>query len=85
MSQPHAPQRTLGEIIDSLGCSIALEDGDLIEGAIILLKVNTPSGTPAMVSVSSGVNWMEFSGMTDLAYSTGATTEWREDGPDEDE
>jgi hypothetical protein len=60
--QPEAP--TLGQIIDGLGCTANLEEGDLVADAVILLKVIEPDGTVRLSTCwSENISWIERSGM----------------------
>lgn len=64
-------QEPLGGLIDSLGLRHQPEDGELIAGAVVLLKVIDRDGEVSMRSVwSSGLSWMERVGMHRAAEQT---------------
>lgn len=54
----------IGRLIDSLGVEHRPEDGELVLGAVVLLKVMEPDGEVSMRSAwSPGLSWMERVGM----------------------
>jgi formylmethanofuran dehydrogenase subunit A len=65
---PIPPKKTLGQLIDSLGLEISLKDGDLVGGAIILIKVIEEDGTVRMSGGwDDGLSWIERLGMLQAA------------------
>lgn len=58
----------LGRLIDSLGVEHEPRQGELVLGAVVLLKVMDPDGEVAMRSAwSPGLSWMERVGMQSAA------------------
>ena len=60
---------TFGEIIDGLGVTGAkMHDDDLVEGAVVLLKVIDHEGDVVLRSAwSDGLSWIERRGMLEVA------------------
>lgn len=55
---------SIGNLIDSLGVTRTEKEGELISGAIVLLKVVDAEGDVALsVAWSDGMNWIERIGM----------------------
>lgn len=55
---------TLGQIIDGLGCTHSLEEGDLVADAVVILKVIEADGTVRLSTCwSENISWLERSGM----------------------
>lgn len=66
MSDPVA----IGDILDGLGVDAVIEEGELVEGAVVLLKVLHANGTVQLtVSTSDGLSWLEVLGMCDYAHA----------------
>lgn len=58
----------LGGLVDSLGVRHRPEEGELVLGAVVLLKVMEPDGEITMRSAwSPGLSWMERVGMQHAA------------------
>lgn len=54
----------VGPILDGLGCQATLADGDLVAGAVVLLKVVDTDGTVRLTTCwSEGMSWIERLGM----------------------
>jgi len=54
----------LGQILDGLGCQSALEDGDLVSAAVVVLKVVEPDGRVRLAMCwSDGLCWIDRIGM----------------------
>lgn len=54
----------VGPLLDSLGVQREVVDGELVVGAVVLLKVLEADGTVSMRSAwSPGLSWMERVGM----------------------
>lgn len=67
MSDP----KPLGRLIDSLGVEHRPEEGELVLGAVVLLKVMEADGQVSMRSAwSPGLSWMERVGMHQAAAHT---------------
>lgn len=54
----------IGPILDGLGATIDLADGDLVASAVVVAKVVTADGTETLaVSDSEGLGWIEKLGL----------------------
>ncbi|MEU0659610.1 hypothetical protein [Streptomyces lavendulocolor] len=72
MSAPDAGEAggsgLVGQILDSLGVQTSVVAGELVAGAIVLLKVIDEAGeTRLSVSHSDGLGWIERCGMLRVA------------------
>jgi hypothetical protein len=57
-------EQKLGEILDGLGVSIDLDEGDLVSSAVVLCKVIKADGTVTLgYAQSDGMCWIEAVGM----------------------
>jgi hypothetical protein len=57
-------QPRLGSIIDSLGCSPELKEHDLVDSAVVILKIVEPDGTVRLSTCwSENISWLERVGM----------------------
>jgi hypothetical protein len=60
---------TLGQVIDELGITVTLEDGDLISDVVVLSEVLKADGTKSLViSEANFANWLKTEGMISKAY-----------------
>lgn len=65
---PEHDGQPIGDIIDSLGVRSTPKEGDLVSGAVVLLKVVEPDGGVRMsVTWSEGMSWLERAGMLRVA------------------
>ena len=79
--------RTLGEIVDGLGCEHDLEADTLVTGAILILHTVTATGVEALVVVESeNLSWVLKRGMLDVALEgrDADVERIRYDGDDDD-
>ena len=61
-------ERTLGEIVDALGCEHELEADTLVTGAILILHTVTATGLEDVVEIESeNLSWVLKRGMLDVA------------------
>ncbi|TIC79361.1 hypothetical protein [Nocardioides sp. GY 10127] len=61
-------RQPLGRLVDSLGVEHRPQDGELVLGAVVLLKVMEPDGEVSMRAAwSPGLSWMERVGMHQAA------------------
>lgn len=61
----------VGDILDALGVAVTQRDGDMIAGAVVLLKVVEPDGDVRLsVGWSEGMAWTERLGMLTSAQHT---------------
>ena len=59
---------TLGEIIDRLGVSVGLNEGDIITDAVVLVKILDKNGKPSMATVwNEGIGVFERTGLLRIA------------------
>lgn len=59
-------RQPIGDLLDSLGLVATIDDGDLISGAVVLLKVVDDEGDVVLRSAyTDGVNWLERRGMAE--------------------
>jgi hypothetical protein len=55
---------SIGQIIDGLGCKPTLKDGDLVAGAVTVMKVVEPDGSVRLsICWNEGMSWLERIGM----------------------
>lgn len=60
-------ERPIGDVIDSLGVRATVRDGELVAGAVVLLKVLQEDGdTRLSMTYSDGLGWIERAGMLHL-------------------
>ena len=61
----------LGNLIDALGVEQTIKEGELVAGAVVLLKVVTADGEVLLRSAwSDGISWVERVGMLRAAERT---------------
>lgn len=66
-----ASERTIGSLIDSLGVTREDQDGELIAGAVVILKTVDEQGRVGLGIVwSDGMSWLERIGMLRAAERT---------------
>lgn len=59
----------IGPILDGLGVAISLEDGDLIESALVVAKiVNVDGETTVGIFDSAGMDWLAQLGLITAAH-----------------
>lgn len=60
--------RKVGELLDSLGVTAELAEGDMVSDAVVLLKV-VPEGGPVAVCIaqSEGLSWLDQLGLVTAA------------------
>lgn len=60
--------KPIGHILDGLGIEATVEDGELVDGAIVLLKIiDTDGDTRLNMACSDGLGWIERTGMLRIA------------------
>ena len=60
--------RTLGEIVDGLGCEHDLADDTLVTGAVLILHTVAADGTEDVVEIESeNLSWVLKRGLLDVA------------------
>lgn len=75
--------RNLADLAAALGIAIDLEDDDLVEGMIVLVKVNRADPTrPGLIFASEGYTWLERTGALSYAYDCADQDELWTDRPD---
>jgi hypothetical protein len=57
-------EQPIGPILDGLGITVELDDGELIESALVLAKSVSSDGSVALAVASSvGMSWLEQLGL----------------------
>jgi hypothetical protein len=57
-------EQPIGPILDGLGVKLDIDDGDLVESAVVLAKVVLPDGRVSVaLSDSEGMSWLEQLGL----------------------
>ena len=57
-------QQTLGPILDGLGNTLDLDEGDLIVSALVIVKVVDKDGKVSLgLSTSEGLSWIDQNGL----------------------
>lgn len=57
-------EQPIGPILDGLGATIGLDDGDLVASAFVIAKVVEPNGNVSLaLSSSDGLSWIEQNGL----------------------
>lgn len=52
-------EQPIGPILDGLGVTLDLDDGDLVESAVVILKVVNATGTVTVaLQDSAGMDWL---------------------------
>lgn len=60
--------RPIGDVLDGIGVRATLDDGELVDGALVLLKVVQADGdTRLSMAASDGLGWIERAGMLRVA------------------
>lgn len=57
----------IGDVMDGLGIKATLDKGELVAGALVLLKVLQEDGRTRLSVVHSGLGWIERAGMLRVA------------------
>lgn len=61
-------EQPLGPVIEGLGAAIDLDDGDLVESALVISKVVRADGNVTVsLSNSAGMSWLEQLGLITAA------------------
>lgn len=61
-------EKPIGDVLDALGVTAAIEPDTLVSGAIVLLKAVLPDGNVRLsLCHSDGLSWVERAGMVHLA------------------
>ncbi|MFD9004390.1 hypothetical protein ACFV0T_26115 [Streptomyces sp. NPDC059582] len=56
--------QALGPILDGLGTTIELDDGDLVASALVICKIVDKDGTVSLgLSTSEGLSWIDQNGL----------------------
>ncbi|GAA3153631.1 hypothetical protein ACFQ0X_43630 [Streptomyces rectiviolaceus] len=57
-------EQPIGPILDGLGVSLEVDDGDLIASAVVILKVLDKDGDAALaLATSEGLSWIDQNGL----------------------
>lgn len=77
--------RPIGDVIDGLGIEASVQDGELVAGAIVLLKViDSDGGTRLSIATSDGLGWIERCGMLRVAEQVESDPASHQHVPDDD-
>lgn len=61
-------EQQIGQLIDNLGVEADLDEGDLVAGAFVILKVVKADGTVSLANArSEGLDWITRLGMVTAA------------------
>lgn len=61
-------EQKIGEVLDGLGITLDLDDGDLVASALVLAKVVGEDGQVSLfVGESEGLSWLEQIGLVTAA------------------
>ncbi len=76
----------LGQVLDGLGMQIHLEPGELVAGALVIVKVVAENGDVRLWDKTEGLNWIERDGvvLNLYAYATGSANVVEYGGGDDD-
>lgn len=67
--------RPIGDVIDGLGVRATVSEGELVAGAVVLLKViDTDGDTRLSLAHSEGLGWIERAGMLRVAEQIETST-----------
>ena len=70
-----AETKAIGDLIDALGIEASVGPGELVSGAIVILKVVQADGSTRLSMVpSDGLGWIERAGMLRVAEQMEATS-----------
>ncbi|MFC5802794.1 hypothetical protein [Streptomyces formicae] len=76
--------RPIGDVLDGLGIEATVRQGELVSGAMVLLKVIDNDGdTRLSMSHSDGLGWIERAGMLRVAELIESGSAGRQQVPDE--
>lgn len=76
--------RPIGDVLDGIGIKATVADGELVAGALVLLKVIDNDGDVRLsMACSDGLGWIERAGMLRIAESMeiGTSNLTSDDGP----
>lgn len=80
------PEQPIGPILDGLGVIIGLEDGDLVESALVLAKVVDADGSVTVgCYTSQGMDWLAQLGLITAAAQMQADTPFAHPNCDHDD
>jgi hypothetical protein len=83
VSDDDQDEQPIGDLLDSLGITATVAEGELVAGALVLLKVIDAEGDVRLsMSHSEGLGWIERAGMLAVAQAAemDTTTGRREPG-----
>lgn len=79
MTQPSGP------ILDGLGVTLDIEEGDLVETAVVIAKILCNDGhTSLVIGSSDGSSWLEHLGLVTAAADLIRPSRWRSAHGDEE-
>ncbi|MFJ8109977.1 hypothetical protein [Streptomyces sp. NPDC096132] len=73
--------RPVGDVLDAIGIRATVADGELVAGAMVLLKVIDNEGdTRLSMAYSDGLGWIERAGMLRIAERMEAPSDQVDEG-----
>lgn len=77
-------EQKIGDILDGLGVTLDMEDGDLIASALVIAKVIDEEGDVSLAMMTSdGLSWIEQNGLLASAQQVVSQREVDRKGEDE--
>lgn len=72
-------RRPIGQALDSIGVTARLDDDELIDGAIVILRVIEADGSIRHTQAwSNGLDWITRRGLVEIARDTARVSEGQE-------
>lgn len=62
-----AEPKPIGDLLDTLGVTATLDEGDLINSAVVILSVQGEAGTEMSLAWSDGLDWITRRGLLEEA------------------
>ncbi|MFG3048126.1 hypothetical protein ACGFZR_24740 [Streptomyces sp. NPDC048241] len=73
--------RPIGDLLNALGIAATVKEGELVGGAVVLLKVIDADGDVRLsLAHSDGLSWIERAGMVRIACSMEERSHTQHDG-----
>jgi hypothetical protein len=75
----------IGQILDAQGLRSSIRDGELIDGAVVILRIVEADGTRRVgVSWTDGLDWIVRRGLIETALDCERATNFESDGEDDE-
>ena len=76
-------EQPIGPILDGLGVTLDLDDGELVETAFVITKIVGADGTVLLGTYGpDGLSWLEQLGLVEAARQRVMGTPWSDRGAD---